>query len=164
MADERTDWLELRSGVAPVWARYTDLVVERGIGVLAGRIAQDVRERREVHAAQERLEVPAVLDGRAGERHRPVGATVEAAAERDDPRPMGGVLGQLDGRLDRLRPGVREEEPGLFPVPQAWEGARQALVELQSGLVVQDVLLGVDDPARLLGNGRRHAQIGRAHV
>ena len=27
-----TDWLELRSGVAPVWARYTDLVVERGIG------------------------------------------------------------------------------------------------------------------------------------
>ena len=32
MADERTDWLELRSGVAPVWARYTDLVVERGIG------------------------------------------------------------------------------------------------------------------------------------
>jgi 4-aminobutyrate aminotransferase len=27
-----TDWLELRGGVAPVWARYTDLVVERGIG------------------------------------------------------------------------------------------------------------------------------------
>ena len=27
-----TDWLELRSGVAPVWARYTDLVVERGSG------------------------------------------------------------------------------------------------------------------------------------
>ncbi len=32
MADERTDWLELRSGVAPVWARYTDLIVERGSG------------------------------------------------------------------------------------------------------------------------------------
>ena len=32
MDDERTDWLKLRSGVAPVWARYTDLVVERGIG------------------------------------------------------------------------------------------------------------------------------------
>jgi 4-aminobutyrate aminotransferase len=27
-----TDWQELRSGVPPVWARYTDLVVERGIG------------------------------------------------------------------------------------------------------------------------------------
>jgi 4-aminobutyrate aminotransferase len=32
MDDQRTDWLALRSGVVPVWARYTDLVVERGIG------------------------------------------------------------------------------------------------------------------------------------
>jgi 4-aminobutyrate aminotransferase len=32
VVDERNDWLELRSGVAPVWARYTDLVVERGSG------------------------------------------------------------------------------------------------------------------------------------
>jgi 4-aminobutyrate aminotransferase len=32
MNDEPTDWLDLRSGVAPVWARYTDLVVERGSG------------------------------------------------------------------------------------------------------------------------------------
>jgi 4-aminobutyrate aminotransferase len=28
----RPDWLALRDGVAPVWARYTDLVVERGSG------------------------------------------------------------------------------------------------------------------------------------
>jgi 4-aminobutyrate aminotransferase len=27
-----TDWQELRGGVPPVWGRYTDLVVERGIG------------------------------------------------------------------------------------------------------------------------------------
>lgn len=36
MTDERADdsaaWLARRAGVAPVWARYTDLVVERGIG------------------------------------------------------------------------------------------------------------------------------------
>jgi 4-aminobutyrate aminotransferase len=32
MADESTVWQELRAGVPPVWARYTDLVVERGIG------------------------------------------------------------------------------------------------------------------------------------
>lgn len=32
MNDESPDWLALRAGVAPVWARYTDLVVERGIG------------------------------------------------------------------------------------------------------------------------------------
>ncbi len=36
MIDERADdsavWLARRAGVPPVWARYTDLVVERGIG------------------------------------------------------------------------------------------------------------------------------------
>jgi 4-aminobutyrate aminotransferase len=30
--DVLTDWASLRSGVAPVWARYTDLVVERATG------------------------------------------------------------------------------------------------------------------------------------
>ena len=30
--DVLTDWAALRSGVAPVWARYTDLVVERATG------------------------------------------------------------------------------------------------------------------------------------
>jgi 4-aminobutyrate aminotransferase len=32
MSIEGKDWLDLRAGVAPVWARYTDLVVERGVG------------------------------------------------------------------------------------------------------------------------------------
>jgi 4-aminobutyrate aminotransferase len=31
-ADVLTDWAALRSGVAPVWARYTDLIVERASG------------------------------------------------------------------------------------------------------------------------------------
>jgi 4-aminobutyrate aminotransferase len=31
-AQEAADWQSLRSGVPPVWARYTDLVVERGVG------------------------------------------------------------------------------------------------------------------------------------
>jgi len=31
-AEDSAVWLARRSGVAPVWARYTDLVVERGIG------------------------------------------------------------------------------------------------------------------------------------
>jgi len=30
--DESTSWQEMRAGVPPVWVRYTDLVVERGIG------------------------------------------------------------------------------------------------------------------------------------
>ena len=32
MSDESTLWHDRRAGVPPVWARYTDLVVERGIG------------------------------------------------------------------------------------------------------------------------------------
>jgi 4-aminobutyrate aminotransferase len=32
MNDEQSAWEERRAGVPPVWARYTDLVVERGIG------------------------------------------------------------------------------------------------------------------------------------
>jgi 4-aminobutyrate aminotransferase len=31
-ADDSAVWLARRAGVAPVWARYTDLVVERGVG------------------------------------------------------------------------------------------------------------------------------------
>ena len=61
------------------------------LGVAPGRVAQRVRVRREVHAAEERLEVAAVLDPGAGERHGPVGAAVEAAAEGDDRRPPGRV-------------------------------------------------------------------------
>jgi 4-aminobutyrate aminotransferase len=32
VADEQATWEQRRAGVPPVWARYTDLVVERGIG------------------------------------------------------------------------------------------------------------------------------------
>ena len=32
MSDEQATWLDRRAGVPPVWARYTDLVVERGVG------------------------------------------------------------------------------------------------------------------------------------
>ena len=32
LADDSAAWLERRAGVPPVWARYTDLIVERGIG------------------------------------------------------------------------------------------------------------------------------------
>jgi 4-aminobutyrate aminotransferase len=32
MSDEHAAWHERRAGVPPVWARYTDLVVERGVG------------------------------------------------------------------------------------------------------------------------------------
>ena len=93
-----------------------------------------------------------------------MGAPVEAAAEGYNRRTPGGVLRQLDGRLDRLRPRVGEEESGLLPVSQPGEGARQPLVELQAGLVVQDVLLGVDDLACLLGDRRHHPRMGVAGV
>ena len=135
-----------------------------GIVVSPGRVAQDVRIGSEVHAAEERLEVAAVLDAGAGERHGAVGAAVEAAPEGDDPRPPRRVLRQLDGRLDRLRAGVRQEETRGLPVAQAREGARQALVELEARLVVEDVLLGVDDPRGLLCDRCGNARMGMAGV
>jgi len=38
-----TDWAALRDGVAPVWARYTDLVVARASGSWLETIAAQVR-------------------------------------------------------------------------------------------------------------------------
>ena len=89
---------------------------------------------------------------------------VEAAAEGDDRRPMGGDLGQLHGGLDGLGAGVGQEQTDVVIGAGVREVARQALVELEAGLVVQDVLLGVDDPARLLGDGRRDPRVGVAGV
>ena len=113
----------------------------------------------------QRLEMAAVLDARAGQRHRPVGAAVEAAAERDDQRPARRDLGQLDGRLDRLGPGVREEEAvGSSSVRGFGKCSRQPRVQLETGLVVDDVLLEVDAARGLLGDRGRDARMGVAGV
>ena len=87
---------------------------------------------------------------------------MESAAERDDHRPAGRCFGELDGRLDGLRAGIRQEEPRRIALAEIWEALRQQLVQLQTGLVVQDVLLGVDDVRGLVGDRRRDAWMGVA--
>ena len=87
---------------------------------LVGRrelVEQDVVEPLEVldppvrgveDPRQERPEAGVVLGLRRRQRDRAIGPTVERAEERDDVRPLGGEPGELDRRLDDLRPGVAE--------------------------------------------------------
>jgi len=60
-----------------------------------------------VDAADERLEVPAIVEGRVGERHRQVRAAVERVLESDDAGATRRLLGQLDRVLHGLGAGVR---------------------------------------------------------
>ena len=115
-------------------------------------MAQRIRVRREMHAAEQRLVVAAVLHARRGERHGAVGPAVEAAAEGDDRRAPRRHLGELDRGFDRLGPGVRQEERRIGAARKV---PRQALVQQQPGLVVDDVLLAVDELRRLLRDRRR---------
>ena len=93
-----------------------------------------------------------------------MGAAVEAAAERDERRPAGRDLGELHGGLDGLGARVREEQPVLGPRHRVREAVGQAAMQLQAGLVVDDVLLEVDPARRLLGDGRNDARMGVARV
>jgi hypothetical protein len=76
---------------------------------------------------------------------------VEAALEGDDPRPMGVVAGQLDGTLDRLGAGVRDEHACRL-------GERRdpgkALHQLEVARLVEVGRGDVDEPIGLLLDGR----------
>ena len=135
---------------------------------LAGAVAsatdsERIRERHVVHAAQKRFVVAAVLDARAGQRHGGVRPAVEAAVEGDDQRPSRGDLGELDRGFDRLGARVRQEHADLL-VELAREVARQPLVELQAGLVIDDVLLAVDQLRRLVRDRGSHPGMCVARV
>ncbi len=93
-----------------------------------------------------------------------MGAAVEAAAERDERRPPRRDLRELHGRLDRLGARVGQEEAVGRIGPWVGESLRQPSVQLEPGLVVDDVLLEVDAARRLLGDGRHHAGMGVARV
>ena len=104
--------------------------------------------------------MPADPDSGAGERHGAVGSSVETASEGDDHRPASGRLGELDRGLDGFRAGVRQEEPCRLARREVGEAPRQQLVQLQSGLVVEDVLLCVNDVRGLIGDRRGDARVG----
>ena len=78
--------------------------------LVAREVAVDRREGRQVHRGQERLVAGPIVQARARDRGRPERPTVEGALEGDDRRPAGRPSGELERRLDRLRPGVQEED------------------------------------------------------
>ena len=76
--------------------------------------------------------------------------------ERHDQRPSRCDLGQLDRGFDCLRTAVGQEDAGRL-IERAREVARQSVVELQTRLVIDDVLLAVDQLRCLLGYRRTTA-------
>ena len=81
----------------------------RGIRqVVRAAIAVAVADVR--HFGDQRLEAAALRDFAGGERQGPHRAAVEGAVEGDDVLPAGVVAGQLDRRLDRLGPRIREQD------------------------------------------------------
>ena len=105
----------------------------------AARRSVAVRVGRVIDAPRQGLEVAAVdiLGGR--QRHGLRRAAVEAVAKSQDDRPTGRDPSELDRCLDGLRSAVGEESaPAL-----ARHDVRQALVQAEPRLVVDDVLLAV---------------------
>ena len=97
------------SGAVMRLQQVVEAAQRRGdLGVLVG--GERVGVRRDEDAGRQRRVAGAVAGLRRGHRHRHVRATVEAAAEHDDVRALGGLLGQLDRGLGDLGAGVGEEE------------------------------------------------------
>ncbi len=131
-----------------------------GQGRIGPAHAQGIGEGHEVDAAHERLEVRPVLDVGRGEGHGAVRAAVESAAERDHGRASRHHFGQLHRGLDRLRAGVREEETVGRIGLRIREALRQPSMQLEPGLVVDDVLLKMNALRRLLSDGGHHPGMG----
>ncbi len=94
---------------------------------------------RVVDAADERLEVTAVVYRRVGHGHRQMRTAVEATLEGDDPRPSRRLFGELHRVLHGLCPGVHEHDL-IYGVRQE---AGQLLAEVEHGLVAVDAGLRV---------------------
>src|SRR2546428_35230 len=133
----------------------------------AARRSVAVRVGRVIDAPRQGLEVAAVdiLGGR--QRHGLRRAAVEAVAKSQDDRPTARDPSELDRCLDGLRSAVGEESaPAL-----ARHDVRQALVQAEPRLVVDDVLLAVQklgglgldrgDDARMRMCRARYADIRR---
>ena len=134
-------------------------VLELGGAIPAGRFAPaaDARERRVMDHRQQWPEAGPLLDLRVGQGERAHGAAVEAALERDDPRPMRVIAGELDRALDRLGPRVREEDAGLLGERR---DPRQPLHELEVARLVEVGRGDVDEPIRLFLDRRAHLRMG----
>ena len=166
LAEDRLD--DERGHVVRIGQRR-EQVFDRGHRHVDGRFRRTVANTKrigkwnEVDASGEWLEMAANPDTTAGQRHRPMSTTVKTAAKRDHQRTSRRDLGELDRGLDRLGARVRQEQANRLaadgPVDRAREVARQPLMQLQPGLVIEDVLLQVDTQGRLVGDGRRDSRM-----
>ena len=114
-----------------------------GAGVRRVRAARRpiaVRICRVIHGTGQRLEMAAIDVLGARECHRLASPAVIAVAEGQDDRAPGPDPGELDGGLDGLGSGVREERAPAV----TRQDPRQPVVEPQPRLVVDDVLLAVE--------------------
>ena len=103
----------------------------------------------------ERLKVAAVDVLCGGHRHGLRGTAVISAAEDKDHAALRCATRQLHRRLNRLTPGVGEED-----APRSTrEHFAETFVESQSWLVVDDVLLAVNQLRRLFGDRRRDLRV-----
>ena len=96
------DW---RATIAPSGMPDAIPLEERPIRIGVGEMRHPAEHRRESSALQ-------AFTGGKGQRAH--GAPMEGAIEADEARPTGMVARQLDGGLDRLRPGVGHEGPCIF--------------------------------------------------
>ncbi len=82
---------------------------------------------------------------------------MESALEGDDSRTMRVIAGELDRPLDRLGPGVRQEDAGLLGERR---DPRQPLHELEVARLVEVGRGDVDEPIRLLLDRGAHLRMG----
>ena len=111
--------------------------------------AQRVGHRDPVDLAGERAEPVLVRHVLGGQRHREVGAAVVGVIEDHDSWPPGGIPGDLDGVLHRLRAGVEQRRAllvitGSQPV--------ELLADLHVPLVRGDHEAGMGEARHLLGD------------
>ena len=124
--------------------------------LLVGHVG--IGERRDVDLVREGSVTLAVDRARRRHRQREAGTAVERAVEHDEAPAIGGVLGELDRRLDRLVARRREEER----VDRAGRYLGEALGEGLEQIVGVHVGLRMDELLRLLGDGLGHLRMGVA--
>ena len=110
------------------------------------------RVRREVDARQERLVAGPVVQVGGRDARRAERPAVEAAAERDDPRPAGDAAGELQRAVDRLRARVQEHHA----VDRVGQGVREHRRQPHHRLGIAHRAGRADQPVDLGVDRRRH--------
>ena len=151
-------------------AEVAEAALGRG-GLVAVEVAVGGGKGEQVHARQERLVAPPVVDVGARHRRRSERPAVEAAPVGDDPRPARGPSGELERGLDRLRARVHEEhrveglrERGRELVRQADRGLRVAHRHRRRDELVDLLVDRRRDRRMVMAQGRDGDPVGEVEV